>query len=67
MQRTQNGVLSVFSLTSISGETDGGDSPFINIPAKEEASVQKTTTKGFVLYQALTNTKDEYLKTKPGI
>ena len=67
MQRTQNGVLSVFSLTSISGETDGGDSPFINTPAKGEASVQKTTTKGFVLYPALTNTKDEYLKTKPGI
>lgn len=56
----------VFSLTSISGETDGGDSPFINTPAKGEASVQKTTTKGFVLYQGLMNTK-EYLKTKPGI
>ena len=38
----------VFSLTSISGETDGGDSPFVNIPAEEEASVQKTTRKGFI-------------------
>ena len=57
----------VFSLTSISGENEGGDSPSINTPAKEEVSVQKTTTKGFVLYQGLMNTKEEYLKTKPGI
>lgn len=31
----------VFSLTSMTGETDDCDSPFINTPAEEQASVQK--------------------------
>ena len=45
----------VFSLTSITGETDKCDSPFTNTPAEEElASVQKNNQKDrFVGHQEL--------------
>jgi len=59
----------LFSLTSITGETDKCDSPFTNTPAEEElASDEKKQQKErLVGYQGPVNIKEEYTKTKTGI